>query len=73
MLRNGAPLISVQALLGHKKPTTTEVYTKIYPRDLIKMHKASHPRERQKNLRLQELELPKWLYQGREWKLDAEP
>ena len=70
MLRNGAPLISVQALLGHKKPTTTEVYTKIYPKDLIKMHKASHPRERQKNLRLQELELPKWLYQGRAWKLD---
>lgn len=70
MLRNGAPLVSVQALLGHKKPTTTEIYTKIYPRDLIKIYRAHHPRERQKNLRLQELVIPEWLCQGRRWKLD---
>jgi site-specific recombinase XerC len=65
MLKNGAPLVSVQALLGHKTPTTTEIYTKVYPKDIIQMHKGHHPRERQKNLRLEELRVPKWLYKDR--------
>ena len=52
MLREGAPLAAVQALLGHKSMTSTEVYTKVYPIDLIKMHRAFHPREREKNLNL---------------------
>ena len=68
MLKNGAPLVSVQALLGHKKATTTEVYTKIYPKDIIQMHKGHHPRERQKNLRLEPLQPPQWLCQGQLFK-----
>jgi integrase/recombinase XerD len=50
MLRNGARLETVQALLGHVDISATQVYTKIYPRDIIKMHKGFHPREREKNL-----------------------
>jgi integrase/recombinase XerD len=52
MLRNGARLESVQALLGHSEISSTEVYTKIYPKDLVKMHRKYHPRERQKKLDL---------------------
>ena len=48
MLRNGARLETVQALLGHVDISATQVYTKVYPQDIIKMHRAFHPRERQK-------------------------
>lgn len=68
VLKNGAPLISVQALLGHKKPTTTEAYTKVYPKDIIQMHKGHHPRERQKNLRLDPLKVPELLCKNRPFK-----
>jgi integrase/recombinase XerD len=57
MLRNGARLETVQALLGHVDISATQVYTKIYPQDIIKMHKAFHPREREKGLELPELYL----------------
>lgn len=52
MLRKGAPLSAVQALLGHAHMSSTEVYTKIYPKDLVRMHRAYHPREREKGLDL---------------------
>lgn len=55
MLRNGARLETVQALLGHVDISATQVYTKVYPVDIIKMHRAFHPREREKNLELPEL------------------
>ena len=62
MLRNGASLLNVQALLGHAAITSTQVYTKVYPKDLIKMHRAYHPRERHKNLKCPELKTPEYLY-----------
>ncbi len=61
MLKNGAPLHSVQALLGHELISSSQVYTKVYPRDLIKMHRSSHPREKQKALKMPELTVPKLL------------
>jgi integrase len=62
MLRNGASLLTVQALLGHAAITSTQAYTKLYPKDLIKMHRANHPREKHKNIQLPELKVPFFLY-----------
>ncbi len=62
MLRNGASLLTVQALLGHSAITSTQAYTKLHPKDLIKMHGANHPREKHKNIKLAELKLPEYLY-----------
>lgn len=55
MLKNGAPLRSVQALLGHAALTSSEVYTKVNNKDLWKMFKSCHPREREKRLRVPEI------------------
>lgn len=55
MLRNGAPVQSVQALLGHARLSSTLPYTKVYQHDLFKIHRTYHPRERQKNVELPEL------------------
>ena len=62
MLRNGAGLPSVQALLGHEHIESTEIYTKVYPQDLFRIHRAHHPREKQKNPVLPELETPTLLF-----------
>ena len=62
MLRNGASLSSVQALLGHQTIIATQAYTKVYPKDIVKMQRAHHPREKQKNIALPKLEMPKSLY-----------
>jgi integrase/recombinase XerD len=62
MLRNGANLPSVQALLGHEHIESTEIYTKVYPQDLFRIHRAHHPREKQKNPNLPELEVPTLLF-----------
>ena len=58
MLKNGARLEAVQMLLGHTDITATERYTKIYPRDITKMHRSRHPREKHKNLRMPKLKVP---------------
>ena len=65
MLRNGAPLRAVQALLGHLKIDSTTLYTKVYPQDIIKMHRAHHPREKQKNLKAPELQVPEFFFKGK--------
>jgi len=57
MLKNGASIHSVKELLGHLHLSSTMPYTKIYPDDLVKMHKAFHPRERHKNVVLPKLEI----------------
>lgn len=48
MLRGGAPIHMVQKLLGHKLPSTTQTYTRLYPKDLKSAHQKHHPREKQK-------------------------
>ena len=46
MLRAGAGIREVQALLGHSKITSTEVYTHVVKEDLKKVVESCHPRER---------------------------
>jgi integrase/recombinase XerD len=48
MLRGGAPIHMVQKMLGHKLPSTTQIYTRLYPKDLKEAHRKFHPREKQK-------------------------
>jgi len=42
LLRNGADVRSVQALLGHSSITTTQVYTHVTDRQLKEIHKRFH-------------------------------
>lgn len=46
MLRGGAGIREVQALLGHSKITSTEVYTHVVKEDLKRVVACCHPRER---------------------------
>ena len=66
MLRNSAPLVSVSKLLGHSDISATQLYTKVYPVDLIKMHRSRHPREKQKNIVLPLLQLEGKLFNALE-------
>jgi len=44
MLKRGANILILQKLLGHSSPKTTQVYTRLYPRDLIQIYRRFHPR-----------------------------
>ena len=44
MLSNGADLRTVQALLGHSKVSTTQIYTQVANSDMKKSYFNSHPR-----------------------------
>jgi len=50
LLKGGCDLRHIQALLGHKRIGTTQVYTRLTSRDLKEVHKKCHPREK-KNIR----------------------
>jgi integrase/recombinase XerD len=45
MLKRGADLRHIQALLGHERLSTTARYTHIVKRELRKVHGKTHPRE----------------------------
>jgi integrase/recombinase XerD len=46
LLRHGAPLVAIQALLGHASLVSTEIYLALETRDLARMVQSSHPRGR---------------------------
>ncbi len=46
MLKNGAPIRHVQEQLGHKRITSTQIYTRLIPKDLKGIHKKYHPWEK---------------------------
>jgi len=46
MLENGADIRFIQAMLGHVKLTTTEIYTHISIKKLKEIHTATHPSAR---------------------------
>ncbi len=48
MLRGGASVRHVQEMLGHSQITTTQVYTRVVPADLQKVHAKTSPSERRK-------------------------
>ena len=44
MLRCGAPIEKVQELLGHRSLDSTQIYTRLYPKDLKVAHAKYHPK-----------------------------
>lgn len=46
MLRGGAPIRYVQEMLGHSRPSTTQVYTRVLPGMLEAMIEKCHPSRR---------------------------
>lgn len=50
LLRGGADLRHVQAILGHASIATTQVYTRVAVEDLVAVHRRHHPRKRLKIL-----------------------
>jgi integrase/recombinase XerD len=49
MLKNGAGIREVQAMLGHERIGSTERYTRVVKEDLKRVVKNCHPRERSEN------------------------
>jgi len=45
MLKRGAGIMYVKHLLGHSSAKTTEIYTHLYPKDLIQIYERFHPRK----------------------------
>jgi integrase/recombinase XerD len=49
MLRNRADIRYVQAQLGHESLKSTQIYARVLPTDLKKVHQRTHPRERRRS------------------------
>ncbi len=46
MLAGGAGIVQIQRLLGHELLETTQVYTRVKPMELKRVHQRTHPREK---------------------------
>ncbi|OSM93846.1 site-specific tyrosine recombinase XerC [Lonsdalea populi] len=51
MLENGADTRHIQAILGHEKLETTQIYTRVAIGHLQKVHEQTHPAERKQTAR----------------------
>ena len=49
MLENEVDIFKIQRLLGHSRASTTQIYTKVNPKQIKKTHSKHHPREKEKN------------------------
>ena len=56
MLKGGASVRHVQELLGHLSLATTQIYTRVVPADLQKVHAATAPSERRRKVAAPEFE-----------------
>lgn len=52
LVANGANLLSVQRLLGHRSLTTTQLYTRVAPTEIAATMRKAHPRSRARAPRL---------------------
>ena len=46
LLQNGASTRHIQAMLGHRSLEATQIYARVFPADLVRAHRRSHPSER---------------------------
>ena len=46
LLRGGADIRHVQAILGHASVATTQIYTRVAVEDLVRVHRRHHPRKK---------------------------
>ena len=44
LVRDGAGIVYVQRVLGHRSLATTQIYTRVSPADMRETVRASHPR-----------------------------
>jgi integrase/recombinase XerD len=51
LMQGGADLLLVQALLGHANIVSTQCYTHLFPVELRKEHRQTHPRANRKRVR----------------------
>lgn len=59
MLKGGASIRHVQEMLGHSRIATTQIYTRVVPMDLKKVHQRTAPSQRRRKV-----EVPTFEYQG---------
>ncbi|MFH1868999.1 MAG: tyrosine-type recombinase/integrase [Candidatus Omnitrophota bacterium] len=52
MLKGHADIRHIQEMLGHKSIESTQVYTRVLPLDLKRVHQRTHPREKEAKQRL---------------------
>lgn len=48
LLQNDVDIFKIQKLLGHTRPSITQLYTRIMPKQIKEAHKRHHPREKDK-------------------------
>ena len=60
MLKGGANVRHVQEMLGHATMTTTQIYTRVVPIELQRVHAATSPSERRRKLEVPEFKLKRF-------------